>query len=102
MEYSLNKGKAMSLSTGQAKYLLRVSTGIVWLTCPDDSRDYFLGIGESFDTRTEGRFVLEAMVDSTIDIDCRNADTVVQLLIQVKLEPSWSFPVTFGRISRTI
>ena len=100
MEYSLNKGKAMSLSTGHAKYSLRVIEGIVWLTCPDDSRDYFLEKGESFDTRTDGKFVMEAMINSTIIIDCKNADTVFQVMVQVKLEPSWSFPVTMGRINR--
>jgi hypothetical protein len=101
MEYSLNKGKAMSLSTGPTEYSLRVSEGIVWLTCPDDSRDYFLEKGESFDTRTDGKFVLEAMLDSRIVIDRKNTGTVLQLMIQVNLEPSRSIPVTVERISRT-
>lgn len=100
MEYSLKKRNTMSLSTGHAKYSVRVSEGVVWLTCPEDSRDYFLKKGESFDTRTEGKFVLEAMADSTIVIDCKKTEKVLQLLIQVNLEPSWSFPVTMGKITR--
>jgi hypothetical protein len=100
MEYSLDKGKAMSLSTGHGKYSLKVCEGVVWLTCPDDSRDYFLEKGERFDTRTVGKFVMEAMTDSVIVIECKNTDTALQLMIQVNLQPSWKLPVTMGSINR--
>lgn len=94
MEYSLNKGEAMSLSTCHSTYSLSVREGVVWLTCPDDSRDYFLKKGERLDTRTEGKFVLEAMVDSTIVVDCKHANTVLLLKIQVNLELSRRFSAT--------
>jgi hypothetical protein len=101
MEYRVKKGKAISLVTGRAKYSLRISEGIVWLTCPDDTRDYFLEKGASFDTRTDGKFVLEALSDATIVIDSVSTATVWQLMIQVTLEPSWGLPVTMGRIKRS-
>ena len=94
MEYSLNKGEAMSLSTRHSTYSLSVSEGVVWLTCPDDSRDYFLKKGARFDTRTEGKFVLEAMVDSTIVVECKDTNTVLLLKIQVNLELSRRFSAT--------
>ena len=94
MEYSLNKGDAMSLSTCRSAYSLRVGEGVVWLTCPDDSRDYFLKKGAQFDTRTDGKFVLEAMVDSRIVVDCRDTRRAPLLKIRVDLEISRGFSET--------
>ena len=100
MEYSLRKGEAMSLSTCQSRYSLSVTEGTIWLTCPDDTRDYFLKRGKSFDTENDGQFVLEAMVDAKIVIESRNPKAVSQLTIQVNLELTRRFPISVGRITR--
>jgi hypothetical protein len=51
------------LSIGQALYGL---AGMVWVTQEGDSRDHMLGPGGSFQVRTQGRVVVQALKPSRL------------------------------------
>jgi hypothetical protein len=81
MDYHLEKGEVISLKAASL-HCLRVAAGCIWLTRPDDPRDYLLGHGDRFALGSGGTFVLEALADATFEVECPAASQV-QMTIRI-------------------
>lgn len=60
----LKPGQALGL--GRRRLLLRVLSGIVWVTVEGDSRDYVLRAGEAMRLDGRGRAAVQALREATI------------------------------------
>lgn len=81
MDYYLKKGEVISVNAASSHFL-RVADGCIWLTRPDDPRDYFLRRGGRFDVGAGGTFVLEALADAVVGVECPSK-SMLQLTIRV-------------------
>lgn len=82
MDYILRKSEVLSMTATGAASALAVRKGRVWLTRPDDSRDFLLGPGERFPLEGDGICVLEALADATIVLEgvpVKDARTTIQV-----------------------
>ncbi len=81
MNYNLKKGEVISVKAASSHFL-RVSAGCIWLTRPYDPRDYLLRRGDKFDIGAGGAFVLEALTNTTVEVECP-AESLLRMTIQV-------------------
>lgn len=82
MDYMLRKGEVVSMAAARAASVFSVREGRIWLTRPDDSRDYLLSRGDRFPLGGDGTFVLEALADTTIALE---GITVKDALVAIRV-----------------
>lgn len=73
MRYQLCKGEVLTLEADGAIDSITVTSGAVWLTRSDDTRDYCLEAGDRLPVRNSGKLILEAFSPATLALNCNQS-----------------------------
>ncbi len=67
----LKRHQLISLRGVKPQTAVNCNHGVLWITNSGDPRDHILGAGRGFSPKRRGHVLIEAMRDSTVDIEER-------------------------------
>jgi hypothetical protein len=69
IELMLKRHQIVSLDDLQPKMAIECKNGVIWVTASKDINDYVLDSGGRYIPTTRAEVVIEAMADSSVDIE---------------------------------
>lgn len=84
MRCVLCKGELLTLESKEGIEAITVIDGQVWITRPDDARDYCLEAGARLPACAAGKLIVEALQPATLILSCKEPGSALNITVAWK------------------